>query len=155
MKYSLLILLVLSIFSCNIQEKEIDINGNWYVLPNKGLDDFIYKEFYISDNVISVYQDIYGFNIEYSYIQENNVLYFTNSGEKIKHSIIKTIDENTFSIESIDSSIGIYKRIIGDGVNFEDLLNTDPYKEGKYKVKLESDFIEAFNKRKEINTFQK
>ncbi|WP_255411462.1 hypothetical protein [Lacinutrix sp. Bg11-31] len=31
MKYSLSLLLMLFIFSCNAQEKEIDITGNWYL----------------------------------------------------------------------------------------------------------------------------
>jgi len=153
MKYILSILMTLLIFSCNAQDKEIDITGNWYVSPNKGLEDFIYTEVYISNNVISVYKDVTGFNIEYFYAQENNVLYMLNSGEKIKHSIIKTKDKNTILFESVDGGIAIYKRIVGGELKFGDLLLKNPYNE-KRKVKYEEEFIEAFNKRKKINTSQ-
>lgn len=154
MKHFLSILLVLLIFSCNAQEKEIDITGNWYLSPHKGLKGFTYKEIFIDDKVISVYQDIYGFNIEYFYKIENNILYTIISGEEIKHSIIKVKDENTISFEVVDGSVVIYKRIIGNELTFEDYLFKDPYNEGKNKSKLEGDFLEAFKKRKKINTSQ-
>lgn len=155
MKHFLSILVILLFFSCNAQEKEIDITGNWYLSPHKGLEGFTYKEIFISDKVISVYQDIYGFNIEYFYTQEKNVLYLIINDENIKHSNIQYINENVISFELIDGSFIIYKRIIGDELTFEDYLFKDPYKEGKHKSKLEGEFLKAFNSRKKINTSQK
>lgn len=149
-KHFLSLLLIFLVFSCNAQEKEIDITGNWYLEATNSGKALYYTEFYINEEYFYKYSDPVGMSYGYGYTQKNNTFHLIDlDNTKLKIGQILSIDKISFSLISDEGRTITYNRILDDKVKLKKLAteyNSNFTKEEK--TAFENTYLEAFFSRK-------
>ena len=137
MKKIIIVFILLINYSCNSQNKKIDITGNWYEdIQKTDSNNYSYTEIFIDDESFNIYHAVAGFSGHIDYIIENNIFYHVFSDNvKKEQGRIEFIDKNTISIGDRDM---VLKRIT-IGLKLENFLRNN---------ESEDEYLKFFNERK-------
>lgn len=150
MKHLLSIFIIVLVVSCNAQEKEIDITGNWYLEATNSGTALYYTEFYINEKYFYKYNEFLGMSNGYKYTYENNILNLIDlDNTKLMGMHISSIDKNTLFLVFDDDKTITYKRIIDNKVKLKKLATEyHPNFTKEEKIAFENIYLEAFFLRK-------
>lgn len=150
MKQFLSILLMLLVFSCNAQEEEIDITGNWYLEATNSGKALYYTEFFINEESFFKYSDPIGMSHKYSYVYEDNILHLIDlDNTKLTGMQISSVDKNTIILLFDNDKTITYKRILDNKVKLKKLATEyHPNFTKEEKIAFENTYLEAFFSRK-------